>query len=130
MNLSSLFKACDNNNQCRSSMQKEPNKKDAVFKLKDMLDVEEDTTSNTTTTQSNNVKNKKNIGSKNKSSFNKGKSFVKKIASAVSENDVEEVAPPGANYERMVKHLKDKFGDDSPVPYQIAWTKYKNRGKK
>lgn len=41
-----------------------------------------------------------------------------------------EVAPPGANYERMVKHLKDKFGSDSPVPYQIAWTKYKNRGKK
>lgn len=46
------------------------------------------------------------------------------------ETDVEEVAPPGANYERMVKHLKDKFGSDSPVPYQIAWTKYKNRGKK
>lgn len=51
-------------------------------------------------------------------------------AKIMDDNSVEEVAPPGANYERMVKHLKDKFGDDSPVPYQIAWTKYKNRGKK
>lgn len=45
-------------------------------------------------------------------------------------SDVEEDSPPGDNYKRMVKHLKDKFGKDSEIPYQIAWSKYNKRSKK
>jgi len=48
----------------------------------------------------------------------------------VNSSDVEEDSPPGDNYKRMVKHLKDRFGKDSEIPYQIAWSKYNKRNKK
>jgi hypothetical protein len=53
----------------------------------------------------------------------------------VSEEAVNEKAPPGAKYERMVKHIKDKYSEDGKlsakekaIAYATAW-KAKNAGK-
>jgi hypothetical protein len=49
-------------------------------------------------------------------------------------SDLQEKAPPGAKYERMVKHIKDKFSKDGlsakekSIAYATAW-KAKNREK-
>lgn len=40
---------------------------------------------------------------------------------------LEAKAPPGM--EDMVMKLKDKYGEDAPEPFAIAWWKY-NQGKK
>lgn len=44
------------------------------------------------------------------------------------DESLEEKAPPGM--EDMVLALKDKFGKDSPRPYQIAWSAYNKKKKK
>tara|TARA_R110000744_G_scaffold9052_7_gene29468 strand:+ start:1006 stop:1944 length:939 start_codon:yes stop_codon:yes gene_type:complete len=46
------------------------------------------------------------------------------------DEDMVEDAPPGKNYDRMIKILQKKFGKDSDVPFQIAWSKYNARDKK
>ena len=39
-----------------------------------------------------------------------------------------EVAPPGK--EKMIKKLKQKYGDDSEIPFKIAWSQHnKEKGK-
>ena len=55
--------------------------------------------------------------------------------SEVKEEVVNEKAPPGAKYERMVKHIKDKYSEDGTltpkekaIAYATAW-KAKNSGK-
>jgi hypothetical protein len=55
--------------------------------------------------------------------------------SEVKEDVVNEKAPPGAKYERMVKHIKDKYSEDGTltpkekaIAYATAW-KAKNSGK-
>jgi hypothetical protein len=52
----------------------------------------------------------------------------------VKEEQIDEKAPPGAKYERMVKHIKDKFSKngltakEKSIAYATAW-KAKNREK-
>lgn len=52
----------------------------------------------------------------------------------VKEEQIDEKAPPGANYERMVQHIKDKFSKDGltkkekSIAFATAW-KAKNREK-
>lgn len=58
---------------------------------------------------------------------------IEKIKKLIENNrkTILEVAPPGEKYERMILGLKKKFGKKSPIPYKIAWKKYKeDRGKK
>ena len=39
-----------------------------------------------------------------------------------------EAAPPGK--EKMIKKLKQKYGDDSEMPFKIAWSQHnKEKGK-
>tara|TARA_Y100000310_G_scaffold335588_1_gene417976 strand:+ start:2101 stop:2310 length:210 start_codon:yes stop_codon:yes gene_type:complete len=45
-------------------------------------------------------------------------------------NEMEEVAPPGKKYEKMIKRAKQQYGADSDIPFKIAWSAYnKERGK-
>lgn len=44
------------------------------------------------------------------------------------EKIMSEVAPPGM--EDMVLALKKRFGEKSPIPFQIAWKKYNQSHKK
>lgn len=45
------------------------------------------------------------------------------------EEAIAEVAPPGAKYERMVKHIKKNYPKDKEgIAYATAW-KHKNKKK-
>jgi len=48
---------------------------------------------------------------------------------AVKEETVNEVAPPGKKYERMVKHIKKNYPKEKEgIAYATAW-KHKNKNK-
>ena len=47
----------------------------------------------------------------------------------VHEETIDEVAPPGKKYERMVKHIKKNYPKDKEgIAYATAW-KHKNKNK-
>ena len=47
----------------------------------------------------------------------------------MKEESLEEVAPPGKKYERMVKHIKKNYPKDKEgIAYATAW-KHKNKNK-
>ncbi len=61
--------------------------------------------------------------------FNNLKKIYKN--SVISANRLlKEVAPPGEKYEKMILGLKKKFGEKSPIPFKIAWKKYREEKKK
>jgi ASC-1-like (ASCH) protein len=48
---------------------------------------------------------------------------------SVKEEKIDEVAPPGKKYERMVKHIKKNYPKDKEgIAYATAW-KHKNKDK-
>lgn len=48
---------------------------------------------------------------------------------SVKEETIDEVAPPGKKYERMVKHIKKNYPKDKEgIAYATAW-KHKNKNK-
>ena len=67
----------------------------------------------------------------NKTEKKKHKKYVLKTAEkhGVREEAIQEVAPPGKKYERMVKHIKKNYPKDKEgIAYATAW-KHKNKNK-
>ena len=64
---------------------------------------------------------------KEKSVTSADQSALKKKIQSIKEARLDEKAPPGAKYERMVKHIKDKLGKDGltknekSIAYATAW---------
>ena len=65
----------------------------------------------------------------------KEKKVIKKVLKSqratkkVHEETLDEVAPPGKKYERMVKHIKKNYPKDKEgIAYATAW-KHKNKKK-
>lgn len=58
------------------------------------------------------------------------KHVLKALKSQQKESvDLEEVAPPGKKYERMVKHIKKNYPKEKEgIAYATAW-KHKNKNK-
>ena len=55
--------------------------------------------------------------------------MVRKDGGVVKEETLDEVAPPGDKYERMVKHIKKNYPKDKEgIAYATAW-KHKNKNK-
>ena len=67
----------------------------------------------------------------NKTEKKKHKKYVLKTAEKqrMKEEAIQEVAPPGKKYERMVKHIKKNYPKDKEgIAYATAW-KHKNKNK-
>ena len=55
--------------------------------------------------------------------------LIKKGGGVTEEVELDEVAPPGDKYERMVKHIKKNYPKDKEgIAYATAW-KHKNKNK-
>ena len=68
----------------------------------------------------------------NKTEKKKHKKYVLKTAEKqrMKEEAIQEVAPPGKKYERMVKHIKKNYPKDKEgIAYATAW-KHKNKKMK
>ena len=65
-----------------------------------------------------------------KAEAKKHKKYVLKTAKKqMKEDKIQEVAPPGKKYERMVKHIKKNYPKDKEgIAYATAW-KHKNKNK-
>ena len=67
----------------------------------------------------------------NRTEKKKHKKYVLKTVKnhGVKEEKIQEVAPPGKKYERMVKHIKKNYPKDKEgIAYATAW-KHKNKNK-
>lgn len=51
--------------------------------------------------------------------------FLKQIIKEKVEEVLDETAPPGM--EDLVLKLKKQYGEDSPVPFKIAWSQYNKK---
>ena len=52
-----------------------------------------------------------------------------RVTKKVTEETLDEVAPPGKKYKRMVKHIKKNYPKDKEgIAYATAW-KHKNKDK-
>lgn len=79
--------------------------------------------------KANKKKTKKYILKALKSQTNDTKSGPIRKAPAYEETEIQEVAPPGKKYERMVKHIKKNYPKDKEgIAYATAW-KHKNKNK-
>ena len=79
--------------------------------------------------KANKKKTKKYILRALKSQTKDTKSGPIRKAPANEETEIQEVAPPGKKYERMVKHIKKNYPKDKEgIAYATAW-KHKNKNK-
>ena len=70
-------------------------------------------------------------GAQDSDAKKKNKKYIlKALKSQKNESvDLEEVAPPGKKYERMVKHIKQNYPKEKEgIAYATAW-KHKNKNK-